>query len=180
MYDFQTESWWQQFLAVAIVGKMTGMALKRLPSRVIPFSEFRRVYPDGLVLIPPDPKAHPYGENPYANYDGSGWPFLFRGNYDGPVPPLAYVVAVGHDAWLLDDIRKAGRIEHGGIVITWQEGMKSALVAYRIDQGRDLGFVTIQHQNRDGAYEDILYDMTFAFVFKAFHTKGIIHVEARE
>lgn len=180
MYDRQTESWWQQFLGEAIVGQMTGVALKRLPSRVIPFSEFRKAYPNGLVLIPPDPHARPYGENPYANYDGSGWPFLFRGDYDGPVSPLAYVVAVGQDAWPLDAIRKASRIAHAGIVITWQEGMNSALDARSIDQGRDLGYVTVQHQNRDGTYEDVPYDMTFAFVFKAFHPKGIIHVEARQ
>ncbi len=179
MYDRQTESWWQQFLGEAIVGQMTGAALKRLPSRVIPFSEFRRAYPNGLVLIPPNSKARPYGENPYASYDGSGWPFSFRGDYDGPVSPLAYVVAVGPDAWPLEDIRKAGRIVHAGIVITWQEGMNSALDDRRIDQGRDLGFVTVQHQKRDGSYGIVPYDMTFGFVFKAFHPKGSIHAEDR-
>jgi len=180
MYDRQTESWWQQFLGEAIVGKMTGVSLKRLPSRVIPFSEFRKAYPNGLVLIPPEPHARLYGENPYVKYDGSAWPFLFRGDYDGPVSPLAYVVAVGPHAWPLDAIRKAGRIEHARIVITWQEGMNSALDARRIDQGRDLGYVIVQHQSRNGVHEDVPYDMTFAFVFKAFHPKGIIHFEERE
>ena len=34
MYDWQTESWWQQFTGEAIVGAMTGRQLRLIPSRL--------------------------------------------------------------------------------------------------------------------------------------------------
>ncbi len=174
MYDRQTESWWQQFVGRGIVGKMTGMELTRLPARVIPFSAFRASYPDGKVLVAPNPNARRYGENPYVKYDSSENPFLYRGRYDGPGQPLSYVVAVGKDAWLLEDLRKKNIIEHGDLRLEWREGMNSALDASRVDQGRDVGFITAQRKTGSG-YEDIPYDTTFAFAFKAFHPDGIIH-----
>jgi len=175
MYDRQSESWWQQFVGRGIVGEMTGVELKRLPARVIPFSAFKASYPNGKVLVASSPNARRYGENPYVKYDSSENPFLYRGRYDGPGQPLSYVVAVEKDAWLLEDLRKAGVIEHGDLRLAWQEGMNSALDASRVDQGRDIGFVTVQRKSADGQYEDIPYDTTFAFAFKAFHPDGRIH-----
>ena len=55
--------------------------------------------------------------------------------------------------------------------------MNSALDKERIDQGRDIGFITAQKKT-DGKYENIPYDTTFAFAFKAFHENGIIHTDA--
>ena len=176
MYDRQTESWWQQFVGRGIVGDMTGAELKRLPGRVIPFTAFKDIYPDGKVLVPSNPNARRYGENPYVKYDNpSGNPFLYRGRYEGPGEPLSYVVAVEKKAWLLDDLRKAGIIEHDNLRIEWQEGMRSALDTRSIDQGRDIGFVKVQRKATEGGYEDIPYDTTFAFAFKAFHPDGEIH-----
>lgn len=174
MYDRQSESWWQQFVGKGIVGEMTGVELKRLPARVIPFSAFKTAYPDGKVLVVSNSNSRRYGENPYVKYDSSENPFLYRGRYDGPGQPLSYVVAVDKDAWLLEDLRKADVIEHGKLRLKWQEGMNSALDSERIDQGRDIGFITVQRKT-DHGYEDVPYDTTFAFAFKAFHPDGIIH-----
>ena len=170
MYDRQSESWWQQFTGTAIVGKMTGKSLTILPSRVEPLETFRDRHPDGPVLVPSNRFMRSYGTNPYAGYDTLKQPFLYKGNYGGPVPALAYVVTVGKDAWPLADVRRQGTIEDEGLRITWQGGMNSALDTSRIEQGRDIGFV---HVTRDG--KDIVHDVTFAFAFKAFHPKGIIH-----
>ncbi|MBI1327303.1 MAG: DUF3179 domain-containing protein [Alphaproteobacteria bacterium] len=174
MYDRQTESWWQQFVGRSIVGEMTGVELKRLPARVIPFSSFKSSFPDGKVLMVSNHNARRYGENPYVKYDSAENPFLYRGRYDGPGQPLSYVVAVGKEAWLLEDLRKASVIEHGDLRLRWQEGMNSALDSSSIEQGRDIGFVTVQKKTAS-SYEDIPYDRTFAFAFKAFHRDGIIY-----
>ena len=174
MYDRQTESWWQQFTGDAIVGQMMGAQLKRLPSQIIPFSEFRKRYPDGLVLAPPLPGARPYGQNPYSRYDSTKDPFLYDGRYRGPVPAMAYVIAVGDKAWPLRTVRRAKTIEHGDLIIRWQKGMNSALDTRTISKGRDLGFVTVERRRADGRMESVPYDMTFAFVFKAFKPDGKI------
>ncbi len=174
MYDRQTESWWQQFVGRGIVGEMTGVELTRLPARVIPFSDFKASFPDGLVLEEPARSGRRYGENPYAKYDSSGNPFLYRGDYDGPGAALSYVVAVDKDAWLLADIREAGSLRHGDLLIEWEQGMNSALDARRIDQGRDIGHVRVRRESA-GELEDVVFDTTFAFAFKAFHPEGVIH-----
>ncbi len=177
MYDRQTESWWQQFLGKGIVGEMNGKQLKMVPSRVIPFSQFKAAHPDGQVLVPNSTTTRAYGANPYAGYDSLKKPFLYNGKYNGPVPPLAYVVAVGKNAWPLAAIRKKGKVESGNIIITWQGGMNSALDKSSIQKSRDIGFVSVQKKNADGSSTDEVHDVTFAFAFMAFHPNGKIHVE---
>jgi hypothetical protein len=175
MYDRQTETWWQQFNGMGIIGEMTGVELKRLPARVIPFSQFKQRYPDAKILVSPNPGNRPYGQNPYVGYDSSSRPFLYNGRYDGPGSPMSYVVSVEEDAWMLTELRAKGQIIHQDLVISWREGMSSALDKSRIGNGRDIGYVEVQKRMRDGALLDISYDMTFAFVFKAFHPEGVIH-----
>jgi hypothetical protein len=172
MYDRETESWWQQFTGEAIVGALTGERLALVPSRMEPFSAFAEREPDGAVLAPPEDVLRDYGENPYQGYDSTDWPFLFTGQYDGPVPPLAYVVAVGTEAWPLETVRREGRIEKGALVLEWRPGMASALDNRHIDRGRDIGAVTV---TRGG--EPVVFHTPFAFAFKAFHPDGTIHAD---
>ena len=175
MYDRQTESWWQQFNGRGIIGEMTGVELKRLPARIIPFSQFKSRYPDGKVLISASPSIRPYGQNPYVQYDSSSRPFLYSGRYDGPGSPMSYVISVEDDAWMLADLREKGQIIHEDLVISWQEGMNSALDKQQIAEGRDIGYVQVQKRRGSSELTDVPYDMTFAFVFKAFHPDGMIH-----
>ena len=177
MYDRQTESWWQQYLGEAIIGALTGRTLERLPARLESFERFAERHPGGQVLVPGDPGLRQYGRNPYAGYDSSPAPFLYRGDYDGPVPPLARVVAVGDQAWSLDSLRASGRIEQGDLVLTWQPGQASALDAPRIADGADVGNVTVQRRTAGGVLEDAVHDIPFAFAFHAFHPDGVIHHE---
>jgi hypothetical protein len=67
MYDRQTESWWQQFSGTGIVGEMNGKVLKMIPSRLESFARFRERAPQGLVLVPNNPRMRRYGSNPYVN-----------------------------------------------------------------------------------------------------------------
>ena len=61
MYDRNTESWWQQFLGVGIVGEQTGKELAMLPSRLESWERFAARHPDGQVLVPNNPGMRPYG-----------------------------------------------------------------------------------------------------------------------
>ncbi len=69
MYDHQTESWWQQFTGAAIVGAFVGKVMELVPSRLESLTQFRDRAPEGLVLVPDDPKVRPYGTTPYAGMD---------------------------------------------------------------------------------------------------------------
>lgn len=172
MYDRQTETWWQQFTGEGIVGALTGTELTVLPSRLESWTEFQdRAPADAKVLVPTNPDARDYGRNPYAGYDTAARPFLFSGETPGGVEPMMRVVALDDEAWTLPLVRERGRVEAAdGRVITWRTGQASALDAARVAEGRDVGTVLV---SRDGA--DVPYDVTFAFVFFAFHPDGVLH-----
>lgn len=176
MYDRATESWWQQFTGEAIIGALTGHELVRITSRTMPMEAFRARHPEGLVLAAPRDSRRHYGINPYLRYDGETWPFLYDGRYDGPIPPLAYVVVVGNDAWPLERIRRQRRLQHGHTVIAWHPGMNSALDQESLAAGRDIGYVDVSRVVGERE-QPLSHDVTFAFAFKAFVPDGVIHAE---
>jgi hypothetical protein len=180
MYDRQTDSWWQQFTGEAIVGEMTGKALKLVPSRVESFAHFRERFPEGQVLVPNDPTARDYGRNPYVGYDATGRkPFLYDGSLPADIEPMERVVAVEmspgkHEAWSLDFLRRKGEIRERDLILRWEPGQNSALDKGTVAAGRDIGNVVVQRE-RDGVRTDVPYDVTFAFAFHAFRPNSPIH-----
>ncbi len=97
MWDRQTQSWWQQISAEAIVGDLTGTRLRVIAAQTVSFRDFAEAHPDGLVLsretgIYPQ-SAYEFG--PYAGYDAEGGePVLFDGEADGRLEPLERVLAI--------------------------------------------------------------------------------------
>jgi hypothetical protein len=87
---------------------------------------------------------------------------------------MAYVVAVGEKAWTLELLRKEGRIQAGNLELSWQAGNASALDSLEIAKGWDIGNVIAQRRDPDGTLEDVVYDVTFAFVFYAFRPEGVL------
>ncbi len=177
MYDRQTESWWQQFTGRAIVGEMVGTKLAPWPSRLESFARFAERHPDGKVLIPINPGVRSYGLNPYVGYDSRESPYEF---FDGELPtniaPLARVVRVDDQAWSLELLRAAGRIETGDLVLTWEPGQASALDEQVIAQSFDVGNVVVQRMTSEGPV-DAVYTVDFAFAFHAFYPDSPIITE---
>lgn len=169
MYDRQTESWWQQFMGEAIVGELTGKRLNTIPARLESFEKFLARAPQGQVLIPNNPSMRNYGRNPYAGYDSAPTPFLFNGELPGYINPMVRVVVAEGRAWSMPLIREKGRIEDGDLMLAWTAGQNSALDADTIRNGRDVGNVTVQRKAAGGKWDDVVYDVTFAFVYHAFH-----------
>ncbi len=176
MYDRQTESWWQQFTATAIVGELLGQKLTFVPARLESFANFKKRAPDGLVQIPTLKGLRRYGSNPYEGYDSSSRPFLYRGAMPANVAPLSRVVAIEGEsrAWALDYLRNEKRVElDGGLVITWEPGQNSALDTGVIARGTDVGNVLVQRKTGD-KLEDVVYRVDFAFAYHAFHPEDPI------
>ncbi len=181
MYDKATESWWQQFLGEAVVGDLTGKRMKALPARLESLENFRERAPDGLVLVPTNAGARQYGTTPYVGMDSEPLPRSIsrqRFPYDLPVDvdPLARVVVVGEEAWMLEILQQAGRVESGDLVLTWEPGQNSIHDRRQIAQGRDVGNVIVQRRTA-GGFEDVPYDVSFAFAFAAFVPEGTLHLE---
>ncbi len=175
MYDRQTESWWQQFVGRAIVGDLTGAELRMIPARIESVALYRAREADGLILLPPG-RDRPYGQNPYAGYDRQRRPLraFFKGDLPKGIAPMARVVRVGRQAWPLQRLRAARRIEYADLVLTWEPGQNSALDDRRITRGRDIGNVLVQRRT-DRGLVDVVYDVTFAFAFHAFYPDGTLH-----
>ncbi len=169
MYDRQTESWWQQYGGQSIVGSYAGSELRILPSRLESLIEFSERAPDGLVLVPNDPRARDYSANPYVGYDRAAAPFLFNGKVPRGISPMMRVVAVGDTAFALPLLQRDGELTHNDIAISWSSGQRSALGHRLISRGADVGSVLVQ---RDG--QDIPHVVTFAFAFFAFNPDGVL------
>ena len=174
MYDRQTESWWQQFTGAGIVGHYTGKELKAIPARLESFDNFTARHPGGKVLVPNNAGMRRYGKNPYTGYDTASAPFLYSGEMPEGINPMARVVVVKLDgkphAVTLELLRKKGEVKLGPVVLKWRKGQNSALDTSLIARGRDVGNVLAQRKSA-GGLEDVVYDVTFAFVFHAFHPK---------
>jgi hypothetical protein len=174
MYDRQTESWWQQFTGEGIVGAHSGGMLNMVASRVEPFGVFTRAFPQADLLERPPGFPRNYGVNPYHGYDTSPAPMFPGLPLPEGVAPMAYVVAVGDQAWTLDLLRLEGRVETDELVVTWTPGQISVLDVSYIKESRDIGYVTVQRKTMAGL-EDALHDLTFAFAFHAFSPDGTLH-----
>ena len=92
------------------------------------------------------------------------------------VHPLDRVVVVGDEAWTLEMLREAGRTETGGLVITWVAGQNSIHDSREISEGRDVGNVVVQRATGSGLQDEV-YDVSFAFAFRAFNPEGILNFE---
>lgn len=170
MYDRQTETFWQQFTGKGLVGDYAGLKLTKIPSLIISYEEALKIVEEKnyQTQILKGNALRSYGDNPYTGYDKSGFPFLYNGSLPEDISPMDYVIVVNEKAYSLSLIQKKKKVIIDNIIITWKEGLNSALESNKISEGRDLGFVRVQKE-QNGELIDILYDYTFAFVYHAFH-----------
>jgi hypothetical protein len=103
----------------------------------------------------------------------SAAPFLYRGDLLKDIEPMARVVVVhtraGRKAVALELLRNRGSLMLDEVELAWKAGQSSALDHHRIAKGRDVGTVTAVVREEDGRQRDVPYDVTFAFVVRAFH-----------
>jgi hypothetical protein len=161
MYDRETESWWQQLTAEAVVGELTGAKLDVLPSQILSWDEFRRAHPDGEVLSRDTGFERDYGSNPYAGYDSDpdSHPFLFRGETDPSLPAKERVAAIRTGersavvypfSLLREGAPVNDDVEGRHIVVFYDRDVASALDASVIAQGRSVGSAAVFERTADG------------------------------
>ncbi|HEC24342.1 MAG TPA: DUF3179 domain-containing protein, partial [Chloroflexi bacterium] len=158
MYDRTTESLWQQLTGEAIVGDLVGKRLTFIPASLISFAAFREAYPDGVVLSKETGFRRAYGQNPYAGYDQSDRPFLFRGELDDRLPAMMRVVAVSLDgvdiAYPYSVLAERGVVNdtvgEREIVVFYVSGTNSALGASIIAEAEDIGATGVFDRDLDG------------------------------
>lgn len=152
MFDRETESWWQQLTAEAVVGELTGTELDVLPSQILSWREFMRLHPDGEVLSRDTGIDRDYGANPYVGYDDpDSEPFLLDGEAAPGLPPKERVAAVqtasGAVVYPFSRLARRApindRIEGRPIVVLFDPGVASALDEVRVASGRQVGSAAV-------------------------------------
>ena len=68
MYDRLTESYWSQALGIAVKGELTGYQLNLIPFDVITWGDWKKLYPDTMVLTTNTGHIRSYATDPYGNY----------------------------------------------------------------------------------------------------------------
>lgn len=134
MYDWETESWWQQATGEALVGTLAGRRLAPLPAQLVSWRAAREGYPEAQVLSRTTGYQRDYGRNPYPGLDDVDRPpFLLRGIVDGRLAPMERVVtvqsgneAVAYPYFVLRQVRVVNHTVGGEpVAIFWQEGSAS-------------------------------------------------------
>jgi hypothetical protein len=173
MWDRQTESWWQQLSAEAVVGELTGTRLKVLPSQTLSWADFKRIHPGGDVLSRDTGAERDYGSTPYVGYDRPDTePFLFGEEADDRLPPKERVLAVfAEDETVVVPFSRLARepvvrTQAGGrpVVIFYKGGVESPFDEPSITGSRDIGTAAafdsrldgrrLSFERRDGAFVD--------------------------
>jgi len=185
MWDRQTESWWQQFTGEGLVGYYSGAELEVLFSELLPFGEFRDLYPEGTILGPPTDYNYEYGTNPYVDYDQfpEATPFLYKDEPDKRLPPTERVIGIyGKDfvkayPWTL--LRKEKVVndifEKQDLVLFFSKGMLSVVDERDISKSRDVGAVTVYSSKTN---DIILHFKPFGDrQFKDTETKSIWNIQ---
>jgi hypothetical protein len=170
MWDRQTESWWQQLSGKGLVGKFAGAKLEFLPSMILTLQEFNKTYPKGMVLSTKTGgkvgKGR-YGKTPYEKYDdlSNSAPRLFFEDVDSRLPAMERVVHV--PAENIDRIYPYSILqkEHvindqigaENVVLFHEPGMVSILDKKNIEEGKDIGSVTVFDRTVDVRILDFTY-----------------------
>lgn len=157
MYDRQTETWWQQATGEAIIGELTGSTLTFLAAPTTSWSDFKRQYPNAVVLSRGTGYDRPYGSNPYVGYD-SGRPFLFRGETDERLAAMDRVVvakigtfAVVYAMKKLEEEKSINhRVGETPVTLFCRRGTASAVDQRDISGGRDVGAAAVYSRIVDG------------------------------
>ena len=68
MYDRQYMGLWSQLGLEAVSGPLVGTALDMLPVKVVPFSQFKKQHPAGMVISNETGHNRSYDGNPYQRY----------------------------------------------------------------------------------------------------------------
>ena len=107
MYDHQTGSYWFQVGGEAVVGTLTGARLDLLPSITMAWGEWKRLYPDTLLLTGTASEPEAFANRRYARG--------FSAGYQDQINDNKFAFPVDQDR--LDD-----RLSSGEIVLTVEVG----------------------------------------------------------
>lgn len=114
MYDRNTDSMWSQAMGKAVVGQLTGYELKKIPFDLAKWSDWKKLYPDTVVLSTNTGHSRPYGSDPYGGYYTDSQIYFPVKNSDDRMHPKEIILGFEHNesfkAYKMTDIKSQGII----------------------------------------------------------------------
>lgn len=130
-YDHQTESLWSQLEMKAISDEMIGTEFEIFPSTLGTWKEWKKKYPDTLVLSRRTGFSRDYGRDPYTGYEGSSsimFPVKHRSDKFHPKEKVLVVVSGDvAKAYPFSELKKTqtpleDRVGDKAIIISFKDG----------------------------------------------------------
>lgn len=196
MYDRKTDSYWSQIPGVAIVGKLTGYELTRIPLDHITWREWKKLHPDTEVLSRETGFLRSYGVDPYSSYYTSPTIVFPVKNRDDrlPLKAITYGLEINgkFKAYLVEDVANLGvindRVGDEDILIVGRQGgpyrsfyrnVDNDTLEFDIDNGRIFDKQTGSEWNINGEaisgeyenkrLEQVVGTVNFWFAWVAFY-----------
>jgi hypothetical protein len=94
MYDRLTKSLWSQIWGEAIAGDLKGSKLQKVPIDVIAWGEWKKLYPNTLVLSRQTGYSRPYNDDPYGAYYTTDQIWFPLSHLDRRLPPKTVVLGL--------------------------------------------------------------------------------------
>jgi len=147
MYDRLTGTYWSQALGTAIRGELAGSVLEMVPFDVISWGDWKRLYPDTVVLTTDTGHLRPYGTDPYGGYYADPGVMFPVENDDRRMHPKEIILGFGaggaYKAYRQSDVEAAGSVNDriGGravLLVSFHDG--NARAFDRTADGQALSF----------------------------------------
>ena len=168
MFDRQTESLWQQFTGIGIVGNYASEQLQsKYASQIISFSQFAQRYPKGKVLSRDTGFSRQYGMNPFQGYDSiDNVPFLFEDDTDPRLSAMERVLNIrineSHTLYPFSTIDMAGIINDvvgdSSVVVLSAQGYASPLDKTSISASTMVPLASAYNRNINGIVHTFFID----------------------
>jgi len=94
MYDRLTKSLWSQIWGEAISGDLKGSKLQKIPIDVLTWGDWKKLYPNTLVLSRQTGFNRPYGDDPYGGYYTTDQILFPLSHQDGRLSPKTIVLGL--------------------------------------------------------------------------------------
>ncbi|HBK79876.1 MAG TPA: hypothetical protein DDZ83_09435 [Nitrospinae bacterium] len=157
MYDRQTDTLWSHLLGEGLIGPLKGKRLKSLPSAMMTYAEWKRLFPGTLILKNPTGlfgRLFRSSRDPYEGYYYSSRAGIIPQKYrDTRLHPKTFIVAVAlasgggkkkAKVYPFAELNRAGVVNDvfagRDLLVSYCESAKSGVVFDRKLDGRVLTF----------------------------------------
>ncbi|GEQ99535.1 hypothetical protein JCM17845_01590 [Iodidimonas gelatinilytica] len=149
LYDEATRTWWQQINGLGLSGPKADGALDVIPSKMESFAAF-------LKRVPGKPSLMVVADSALSSQPQQVRQTVYIPSMEqdaGSLKAWDRVVVVDREAWPLELLRKAGRLETDDLLILWEPGRQAAPDSFGKDNDRDVGNITAYSRRGDHLLE---------------------------